>query len=124
MRPYGFFLAFLIMRGIEPLSAPLTTALGAALHATITFGLATTTMLLVADLATISEVPQFRQLLLFTVYFVGLLAVSMLLFAMYFGLGDKSPDKSLQHPVLYQYALPILASWAAYGTTLRRHPSR
>jgi hypothetical protein len=57
----------------------------------------------------VSEFPKYRQFTLFNVYFVGLLAASFLFFAMSFRLGYKLPDKSL-----YQYALPVLAAWAAF----------
>ena len=120
----AFFFAFLITRSIGSLSELPSTMLGAALHATTSLGLATTAMLLVADLATISEAPHYRQLILFTAYFAGLLAISTLFFVMFFEPGYRLSDRGLQHLFLHQYAPPILAAWAAYGTTLWRHPSR
>ena len=121
----AFFIASLVMCRVGSLSeTSFFTTLGAALHATVTFGIATTAMLLIADIATIAEVPQYRQLALFTAYFVGLLAVAAILAGMSFRVGYKLPDRSLQNLIEYQFALPILAAWAAYGTTLWCHPSR
>lgn len=115
----AFFIAFL-MWGIGSSSgSSFSATLGAALHATVTFGLTTTAMLLIADLATVAEFPKYRQLVLFNAYFVGLLSIAVLVFAMSFRLGYKLPNRGLN-----QYALPILAAWAAYGTTLWCHPSR
>jgi hypothetical protein len=101
-----------------------SATLGAALQTTITIGVATTVMLLIADLATVAEVPQYRQLGLFTAYFMALLAFSTLLFEMFFGGGYTLLDRGLHRLVLYQYVAPILAAWTAYVATLWCHPSR
>lgn len=119
----AFFLAFLMMRGVGLLSeSSLFITLGAALQTTATVGLATTAMLLIADLATVAEFPQYHQLVLFTAYFVGLLAVSTLLFEIFSGYNLL--DTKLQYVIPHRYAPPIFAAWAAYGATLWCHPSR
>jgi hypothetical protein len=91
----AFFLAFLIW-GVGSLGPSFSATLGAALHATVTFGLTTTAMLLIADLATVAEFPKYRQLVLFNAYFVGLLSVAVLVFAMSFRIGYNAPE---QRPV-------------------------
>lgn len=120
----AFFIAFLMMRVGSLSGTSFSMPLGAALHATITFGLAITTMLLLADLATVSQVPHYRQLIAFTACFAGLLGVSLFIFVTLSGSPYRLPDSEMQHLFLYQYAFPTFSAWVAYGVTLWRHPSR
>lgn len=121
----AFFIAFLMMRCVGSLSGTsFSVPLGAALHATITFGLAIATMLLLADLATVSEVPHYRQLIVFTACFTGLLGISLFIFVTLSGSAYRLPDSEMQHLLLYQYAFPTFSAWVAYSVTLWRHPSR
>jgi hypothetical protein len=115
----AFYLGFLAMGDLGSLSQSLYTPLGGALFATITVGLATIVLLLIADVAAVGN-STFRQLVLFTSYFAVMLAVSALFCWLLHVLGYAL---SVPH-VSAQYVLAILAAWAAYAATLWLHPSR